>query len=147
MEQLTKKQERALDKMIKAVSRRFPFITGWKPSVDFLAYDTMLNIDFIIDYEKLAKFFNADTDNSWKRIIEDEGGSYPMYSLGGPFNYEKFPHIKDLSFDTTENIERLLNAVNEELPEDMKITYPYSNWRGEDVRVPKQIRRDHYIMQ
>jgi hypothetical protein len=146
MEQLTKKQERALDKMIKAVSRRFPFITGWKPSVDFLAYDTMLNIDFIIDYEKLAKFFNADTDNSWKRIIEDEGGSYPMYSLGGPFNYEKFPHIKDLSFDTTENIERLLNAVNEELPEDIRITYQYENFRGELVDIPRRIRRDHYVM-
>jgi hypothetical protein len=146
MEQLTKKQERALDKMIKAVSRRFPFITGWKPSVDFLAYDTMLNIDFIIDYEKLAKFFNADTDNSWKRIIQDEGGSYPIYSLGGPFNYEKFPHIKDLSFDTSENIERILNAVNEELPEDIRITYQYENFRGELVDIPRRIRRDHYVM-
>jgi hypothetical protein len=147
MEQLTKKQLRALDIMIKSLSKRYPFIIGWKPSEDFLKYDTMLNIDFMVDYKKLADFFNADTDNSWKKIIDDEGGSYPTYSLGGPFNYDKFPHIKDLSFDTTENIERLLNAVNEELPEDMSITYPYSNWRGEDVRVPKQIRRDHYIMQ
>jgi hypothetical protein len=145
MEQLTKKQERALDKMIKAISRRFPFIVGWKPSEDFLKYDTMLNIDFMVDYDKLAKFFNADTDDTWKRIIENEG-PYPMYSLGGPFSYDKFPHIKDLSYDTSSKIEELLTNMNEELPEGFSITYPYENFRGEQVFIPRNIRRDHYIL-
>ena len=146
MEQLTKKQLRALDIMIKSLSKKYPFIIGWKPSEDFLNYDSLLNIDFMVDYKKLAEFFEADTIDRWEKIIEEDG-PYSAYSLGGMFDYDKFPHIKDLSFDTTENIERLLNTVNEELPEDMSITYPYTNWRGEDVRVPKQIRRDHYIMQ
>ena len=145
MEQLTKKQERALDKMIKAISRRFPFIVGWKPSEDFLKYDTMLNIDFMVDYDKLAKFFDADTDDTWKRIIENEG-PYPMYSLGGPFSYDKFPHIKDLSYDTSSKIEELLTNMNEELPEGFSITYPYENFRGEQVFIPRNIRRDHYIL-
>ena len=145
MEQITKKQERALDKMIKAISRRFPFIVGWKPSEDFLKYDTMLNIDFMVDYDKLAKFFNADTDDTWKRIIENEG-PYPMYSLGGPFSYDKFPHIKDLSYDTSAKIEELLTNMNEELPEGFSITYPYENFRGEQVFIPRNIRRDHYIL-
>ena len=65
--------------MIKAIMRKFPFITGWKPSDDFLKYNTMLNIDFIIDYDKLVKFFDADTDEGWKRILDDEGGAYSMY--------------------------------------------------------------------
>ena len=145
MEQLTKKQLRALDMMIKSISKRYPFIIGWKPSEDFLQYDTMLNIDFKVDYDKLAKFFNAETDDSWKRIIENEG-PYPMYSLGGPFDYDKFPHIKDLSFDTSENIERILTTINQELPDDMKITYQYENFRGELVNLPRNIRRDHYIL-
>ena len=81
MEQLTKKQERALDKMIKAVSLRFPFITGWKPSVDFLAYDTMLNIDFIIDIDKLGEFFNTELNPYYRRVI-DSDGPYEVYSLG-----------------------------------------------------------------
>ena len=146
MEQLTKKQERALDKMIKAISRRFPFITGWKPSEDFLTYDTMLNIDFMIDYDKLAKFFDADTDKGWKRILDNEGGTYSMYSLGGPFNYDKYPHVKDLSYDTSAKIEELLTNMNQELPEGFSITYPYENFRGEIVNVPRNIRRDHYIL-
>jgi hypothetical protein len=145
MEQLTKKQERALDKMIKAVSRRFPFITGWKPSENFLTYDTMLNIDFMVDYDKLAKFFDADTDDTWKRIIENEG-PYPMYSLGGAFSYDKFPHIKDLSYDTSAKIEELLTTINHDLPEGFSITYPYTNFRGEEVFVPRNIRRDHYLL-
>jgi hypothetical protein len=147
MEQLNKKQLRALDLMIKSLSKRYPFIVGWEPSEDFLRYDTMLNIDFKVDYDKLAKFFNAETDETWKRIIGDEGGSYPTYSLGGPFNYDKYPHIKDLSFDTSENIERILSDINEELPEDIRITYQYENFRGETVNVPRRIRRDHYVMQ
>jgi hypothetical protein len=147
MEQLNKKQLRALDMMIKAISRKYPFIIGWEPSEDFLKYDTMLNIDFKVDYEKLAKFFNAETDETWKRIIGDEGGSYPTYSLGGPFNYDKYPHIKDLSYDTTENIERILTDINEELPEEIRITYQYENFRGELVDIPRRIRRDHYIIQ
>jgi hypothetical protein len=147
MEQLNKKQLRALDLMIKSLSKRYPFIVGWEPSEDFLRYDTMLNIDFKVDYDKLAKFFNAETDETWKRIIGDEGGSYPTYSLGGPFNYDKYPHIKDLSFDTSENIERILSDINEELPEDIRITYQYENFRGELVNVPRRIRRDHYVMQ
>ena len=145
MEQLTKKQLRALDMMIKSISKRYPFIIGWEPSEDFLQYDTMLNIDFKVDYDKLAKFFNADPDETWKRIIENEG-PYPTYSLGGPFDYDKYPHIKDLSFNTTESMERILTTINEELPDDMKITYPYENFRGELVNLPRNIRRDHYIL-
>jgi hypothetical protein len=146
MEQLTKKQLRALDMMIKSISKRYPFIIGWEPSEDFLLYDTMLNIDFKVDYDKLAKFFNADPDETWKRIIENEG-PYPTYSLGGPFDYDKYPHIKDLSFNTTESMERILTTINEELPDDMKITYQYENFRGELVNLPRNIRRDHYILQ
>lgn len=146
MEQLTKKQLRALDMMIKSLSKRYPFIIGWKPSEDFLLYDTMLNIDFKVDYDKLAKFFNADTDDTWKRIIENEG-PYPMYSLGGPFNYDDYPHIKDLSYDTSENIERILTDINEQLPDDIRITYEFLNFRNEFVNVPRRIRRDHYVMQ
>jgi hypothetical protein len=147
MEQLNKKQLRALDLMIKSLSKRYPFIVGWEPSEDFLRYDTMLNIDFKVDIDKLAKFFNAETDESWKRIIQDEGGSYPAYTLGGLFNYDKYPHIKDLSYDTSENIERILTDINEELPEDIRMTYPFENFRGETVNVPRRIRRDHYVMQ
>ena len=145
MEQLTKKQERALDKMIKAVSRRFPFITGWKPSEDFLAYDTMLNIDFIVDVDKLGEFFKAEPEPYYRRVI-DSDGPYEVYSLGSPFDYDKNPHIKVISYDTTEKIERLLNNMNEELPEGFQITYPYENFRGEIVNVPRQLRRDHYIL-
>lgn len=131
--------------MIKSISKRYPFIIGWKPSEDFLEYDTMLNIDFMIDYDKLAKFFNAETDETWKRIIENEG-PYSMYSLGGPFSYDKFPHIKDLSYDTSAKIEELLTAMNHELPEGFSITYTYENFRGDYVDVPRNIRRDHYLL-
>lgn len=146
MEQLTKKQLRALDKMINAVSRKYPFITGWEPSEDLLRYDTMLNIDFKVDYEKLAKFFNAETDNTWKNIIKDNGGSYSIYTLGGPFDYDKYPHIKDISYNTSENIERILTDINVELPEEFRITYTYENFRGDYVDIPRNIRRDHYIL-
>ena len=146
MEQLTKKQLRALDIMIKSLSKRYPFIIGWKPSENFLKYDTMLNIDFMVDYKKLADFFEADTIDRWEKMIEEDG-PYSAYSLGGMFDYNKFPHIKYLSYDTSANIERILTDINEELPEDIRITYPYENFRGELVNVPRNIRRDHYIMQ
>jgi hypothetical protein len=147
MEQLTKKQERALDKMIKVIMRKYPFITGWNASEDFLKWDTMVNIDIMVDYDKLAKFFDADTDEGWKRILDDEGGTYSMYSLGGPFSYDKYPHIRDLSYDTSAKIEKLLTAMNHDLPEGFSITYPYENFRGEIVNVPRQLRRDNYIFQ
>lgn len=146
MEQITKKQERALDKMIKVISRRFPFITGWKPSDDFLTYDTMLNIDFMIDYNKLCKFFGVEPDKYWLNYLEREG-SFDTYTLGSPFSYEKYPHIKDLSYDTSKKIETILSNMNEELPEGFQITYPYENFRGEIVNVPRQLRRDNYIFQ
>ena len=146
MEQLTKKQERALDKMIKVISRRYPFITGWKPSEDFLAYDTMLNIDFMIDYKKLCEFFDVEPEEYWLNYLERER-SFDTYTLGGPFSYDKYPHIKDLSYDTSKKIETILTNMNEELPEGFSITYPYENFRGEEVFIPRNIRRDHYILQ
>jgi len=145
MEQLTKKQERALDKMIKVVSRRFPFITGWKPSEDFLAYDTMLNIDFIIDVDKLGEFFKTEPEPYYRRVI-DSDGPYEVYSLGSPFDYDKNPHIKDLSYDTSAKIEELLTNMNNELPEGFSITYTYENFRGDYVDIPRNIRRDHYLL-
>lgn len=146
MEQLTKKQERALDKMIKVISRRFPFITGWNDSEDFLKWDTMLNIDFMVDYNKLCKFFGVEPDKYWLNYLEREG-SFDTYTLGGPFSYEKYPHIKDLSYDTSKKIETILSNMNQELPEGFQITYPYENFRGEIVNVPRQLRRDNYIFQ
>ena len=146
MEQLTKKQLRALDKMIKVISRRYPFITGWKPSDDFLAYDTMLNIDFMIDYKKLCEFFDVEPEEYWLNYLERER-SFDTYTLGGPFSYDKYPHIKDLSYDTSKKIETILTNMNEELPEGFQITYPYENFRGEIVNVPRQLRRDNYIFQ
>ena len=145
MEQLTKKQLRALDKMIKVISRKFPFITGWKPSEDFLNYDTMLNIDFIVDIDKLGEFFNTELEPYYRRVI-DSDGPYEVYSLGAPFNYDKYPHIKDISYDTSAKIEELLTAMNHELPEGFSITYPYENFRGETVNLPRNIRRDHYLL-
>ena len=145
MEQLTKKQERALDKMIKAVMRRFPFITGWKPSDDFLDYNTMANITFMADLDKLSEFFNAKPEPYYRRVINDEG-NVDVYSLGSPFDYDTYPHIKDLSFDTSRKIENLLNNMNQELPEGFQITYPYENFRGEIANVPRQLRRDRYLL-
>ena len=146
MEQLNKKQVRALDMMIKAISRKYPFIIGWEPSEDFLKYDTMLNIDFKVDYEKLAKFFGVEPEEYWLNYLERER-SFDTYTLGGPFSYEKYPHIKDLSYDTSKKIETILTNMNEELPEGFQITYPYENFRGEIVNVPRQLRRDNYIFQ
>ena len=145
MEQLTKKQERALDKMIKAISRRFPFIVGWNASEDFLRYDTMLNIDFIIDIDKLGEFFKTEPEPYYRRVI-DKDGPYEVYSLGSPFDYDKNPHIKDISYDTSAKIEELLTTMNHDLPEGFSITYPYTNFRGEEVFVPRNIRRDHYLL-
>jgi hypothetical protein len=146
MEQLTKKQLRALDLMVKGLTRKYPFIIGWKPSEDFLNYDTMINLNFIVDYKKLADFFDAKPNPYWLNVIKEEG-FYQTYSLGGPFNYDEYPHIKDLSYETSDNIERLLTTINKELPEDMTITYPYENFRGETINVPRQIRRDYYTLQ
>jgi len=146
MEQLTKKQYRALDIMMKSVSKRYPFIIGWKPSDDFLKYDTMLNLNIIVDYNKLADFFNAETRPYWLNVIKDEG-SVQSYSLGGLFNYDDNPQIKDLSYDTSDNIERILSDINEQLPDDIRITYPFLNFRNEFVNVPRRIRRDYYTIQ
>jgi hypothetical protein len=146
MIQLTKKQLRALDIMVKALSKKYPFIIGWKPSHDFLKYDTMVNINYIVDYKKLADFFNSKPIKYWEDIINEEG-SVQSYTLGGLFSYDDNPHIKDLSYNTSENIERLLSDINEELPDDMSITYPYENFRGEIVNVPRRIRRDYYTIQ
>jgi hypothetical protein len=144
MEQLTKKQEQALNQMVKTVSRKFPFILGWEPSKDFLIYDTMLNINFIIDYNKLSEFFGTEPTRYWADQIK-EFGPYNMYGLGSMFDYEMYPHIKELSYNATETIERLLNNMNEQLPEDYVISYPYENFRGEIVNIPRKLRRDSYI--
>ena len=145
MEQLTKKQERALDKMIKVIMSKYPFITGWKPSDDFLDYDTMANITFMADLDKLSEFFNAKPEPYYRRVINDEGNA-DVFSLGTPFDYDTYPHIKDLSYNTTKKIENLLNSMNQELPEEFQITYPYTNFRGEDVILPRQLRRDRYLL-
>ncbi len=144
--QLTKKQMRSVDMMVNALKKKYPFILGWKPSDDFLKYDTMLNIDFMVDYKMLANFFGIETNKHWEGHLDTEG-PYETYTLGGLFDYDDNPQLKDLSYNTTDNMERLMTDVNEQLPEEFQITYPYENFRGEIVNVPRRIRRDHYIMQ
>ncbi len=92
----------------------------------------MLNIDFTIDLDKLGEFFNAKIDPYYRNAI-DTDGPYEVYSLGGPFDYDENPHVKDLSYDTSAKIEELLTTMNAELPEGFSITYTYENFRGDYV--------------
>lgn len=130
---LTEKQLRGLDLIVKGTSKKFPFINGWSLADDYRNYRATLYIDLYIDYPKMAEFLGYKIHSSvMKRYLdgklelsssslspflatlEDE---YPLWGE------EKQTEIFEAGYELHVKIKEMLNKLYNNLPDDYVLTY------------------------
>jgi hypothetical protein len=112
MEGLTDKQIRGIDLAVKALRKKYPFITGWGEYHWWEDYRVNLFIDMKIDPQLLAEYMKSEVSNYFPNNI------YFLQDLleWKTFDWDK---VKELQ----ENIEYDLQSAYEYLPDEYKVDY------------------------
>ena len=77
---------KGFDITTKAVSKRYPFIKGWKFTDNYQEYDVITLIDLYIDFNILSEYLNIPLDPYWKIRLKDPNNDYnTTYAIGGFF--------------------------------------------------------------
>lgn len=130
----TPKQIRGIELTVKSVSKKFPFIEGWKFAPDFEKYDAHLYIDLIIDYEDFAKFYNSEIHPKYKNKTFDilPKVSIPFSFLStNPFAHWDSQEWKDFfedSYSKNQKIKNMIFETYESLPDEFCIFYPIKKY-------------------
>lgn len=121
--ELTPNQIRGLDLCVNGLRRKYNFVTGWEPLVDYRKYDNTLFIILKIDYDKLSDFYGFNIRPVMKNYIdlkEPDWWGRDLYSLLG---YMDLPEGVDPSYDIKKQMNDRINLLYENLPEEYQRTW------------------------
>jgi len=112
MEGLTDKQIRGIDLSIRALKKKYPFITGWGEYEKWKDYNVTLFVDIQIDPQLLADYVKGKVSNDLPNKI---------YFLQDLLEWETYDwdELKELQ----EKIEEDLEMAYEYLPNEYKVDY------------------------
>lgn len=124
----SKKQIKGIDITIKSVSKKYPFVKGWRFDEGFMNYDSIIYIDLFVDYNKVAEFYN---DKIHPIFIHDEkplSSSLLMYFLSkNPItsdDREEKDKYFEMMYNQNQTIKKYVNFVYENLPDEFAIFFP-----------------------
>jgi hypothetical protein len=112
MEGLTDKQIKGIDLAVKAVRKKYPFITEWGEYGDWENYRVRLYVNLKVDPQLLADYVKGEVSNDIPRNI---------FYLQDLLEWETYDwdELKELQ----EKIEEDLEMAYEYLPDEYKVDY------------------------
>ena len=112
MEGLTDKQIRGIDLAVKALRKKYPFITGWGEYDKWEDYNVNLFVDIQIDPQLLADYVKGEVSNDLPNNI------YFLQDLleWGTFNWDEIGELQT-------KIENDLQLSYEYLPDEYRVEY------------------------
>ena len=126
----TKTQINGIDITIKAASKKYPFIKGWRFDKDFEKYESLLYIDVIIDYNEMAEIYNDKIHPMYKDVSTPLNSSLFMFYLSKNPSFSEDQEGKDEYFDLmygeSMKVKNYVKFIYENLPDEYAIYYPLS---------------------
>lgn len=143
-------QIKGIDLSIKAISKKYPFVKGWRFIDNYQQYKAHLYIDIIVDWIEVAKFYGKEIKPYW--VKEFENGEYADSSLIDSYMFvnpshteEGYQEFFENSYKETKKINSLLNSIYSSLPSEFQITMKFmSSFGGDDVR-PVELYIERFI--
>ena len=128
---ITPMKRKGIEASVKALSKVYPFITGYQDDITVDQYQSAHYIDLIIDLEKLSEYMGVPVNPYWKTYVKDNPKDQMIYAI---WSYLKFPdevdYTKDISihpgYMLGEEIKSTLNTMYDYLPEEYKLYYTSS---------------------
>jgi hypothetical protein len=114
---LNPKQIKGIDLVVKAVSKQFPYIVGWKKSEVFDKYQTQMFIDLIVDMTKLSEYFDRPIKHYW---VEDLVSGRTDYNCG-VYYLSDSEDLDEVSIQNKKRIESRIDESFKLLPKEFQV--------------------------
>jgi len=146
---LTEKQLRGIDLVVKSASKKYPFIKGWIFPSDWEKYQAHLYIDLYVNWDEVAEFYGEKFKPYYDSIKNTESldstssllSFFGSYDWGSPGQEEFF----EKSYNYGKKIKDLIFSLYEALPKEFQVLYEVFDSSFVDGNVLCKIDVDHYL--
>lgn len=128
---LTPKQKRGLELVLKTLMKKYNFINGWELIRDWGKWATTIYFNLDVNVYKLSEFYNKPINNEYYKTKIDDGeviSSGSLFSIVGTTKPGEIGREEELdySYNIKKDMGNLSNILYENLPDDMVVV-----WSGE----------------
>jgi len=114
-------QMKGINLVVKALSKKFPFVTGWELSDRWDIYFNIIFINLIVDLEKVGEYYNVDISNYWFDRWKSDEITDTSYILSMANN-----NLLD-NLAETNKIKGKLEELYSILPDDFSLFYRFED--------------------
>jgi hypothetical protein len=133
---LTDKQIRGIDLVVKSVSKKYPFILGWEFTETWKKYHYHLYINLYVDWKLISEFYNQPLRDFYINYPEQVGGGASLFSY---LDFDKSVATQDSFFEKGYNegmkIKSLMENLYNGLPEEFQVFFTHVGVLGNDKHV------------
>jgi hypothetical protein len=133
---LTDKQIRGIDLVVKSVSKKYPFILGWEFTETWKKYHYHLYINLYVDWKLISEFYNQPLRDFYINYPEQVGGGASLFSY---LDFDKSVTTQDSFFEKGYNegmkIKSLMENLYNGLPEEFQVFFIHKGVLGDDKHV------------
>lgn len=133
---LTDKQIRGIDLVVKSISKKYPFILGWEFTETWKKYHYHLYINLYVDWKLISEFYNQPLRDFYINYPEQVGGGASLFSY---LDFDKLVTTQDSFFEKGYNegmkIKSLMGNLYNGLPEEFQVFFTHVGLLGNDKHV------------
>jgi hypothetical protein len=128
---LTEKQRRGIDLVVKSASKKYPFILGWELFPDWQKYDAHLYIDLYVDWNLISQYYNEPIKPYYVGYPEMMlGKTSSLFSYLGSENVNRDEHFQT-GYNQGVKIRNLFTTLYQALPEEYQLFYTHHGGLGD----------------
>lgn len=139
-EELTPKEMKGLDMVVKGATKKYPFIRGWELHPDYRTYDSVLFIVLLINPFMFSQWYGCDMKETWKRMLNNDEyyTDFKYYSLGSFLVDDCYDN--DELYQIKKDMSDKINDLYQLLPEQYSSTYIFTpSFNGSEPTVFRHV--------
>lgn len=121
--ELTPNEIRGIDLIVKALKKKYNFITEWNVEDDYMEYNNTLFINLSIDGEKVSDYYGFRIRPTIKKLMEDRESEWYGRSISNPTVYLDLPEGNDDGYQSKKHMNEMANTLYKQLPQKLQRRY------------------------
>jgi hypothetical protein len=115
------KQMKGINLAVKALAKKFPFVTGWELSDNWDRHFNLININLIVDLEKVGEYYNVEINDYWIGRWNSDEVEDTSYILSTAYKTDLDNLVE------TNKIRKKMDDIYSSLPDDFCMFYRFDD--------------------
>ena len=129
MEEITPNETRGIELIVKALKKKYNFITGWSLENNYMEYNNTLFINLDVDIEKVSDYYGFRVRPTIKKLMADKESDWYGRSLSNPTVYLDLPEGNDDGYQSKVRMNDMANILYKQLPQQLQRTYTSGDYK------------------